>query len=65
MTNLRPSLANGYTLILPPGWIRLDARSEHGTEELDRELDRILSTVPRDSYGPLVGLFDAIMLTWR
>jgi hypothetical protein len=54
MTSLRPLLASGYTLILPPGWLRLDARSEHGTEELDRELDRVLATVPRDSYGPLI-----------
>jgi hypothetical protein len=54
MTDLRPLVATGYTLILPPGWLRLDARSEHGTEELDRELDSVLSTVPRDSYGPLI-----------
>jgi hypothetical protein len=54
MTDLRPLVASGYTLILPPGWLRLDARSEHGTEELDRELDSVLTTVPRDSYGPLI-----------
>jgi hypothetical protein len=54
MTSLRPALADGYTLILPPGWLRLDARTEHGTTELDLELDRVLATVPRDSFGPLV-----------
>jgi hypothetical protein len=54
MTSLRPAPTAGYTVILPPGWLRLDARSGHGTEELDRELDRVLSTVPRDSFGPLV-----------
>lgn len=54
MTIHRPVPTTGYTLILPPGWIRLDARTEHGAEELDRELDRVLSTVPRDSFGPLV-----------
>jgi hypothetical protein len=41
-------------VILPPGWLRLDTRSVHGTDELDRELDRVLTTVPRDSFGPLV-----------
>jgi hypothetical protein len=54
MTSLRPVLAGGYTLILPPGWLRLDARSEDGTTELDLELDRVLATVPRDSHGPLI-----------
>jgi hypothetical protein len=54
MSSLRPPLASGYTLILPPGWLRLDARSEHGSQELDRELDEVLSTVPRDSIGPLI-----------
>jgi hypothetical protein len=54
MTNLRPPLATGYTLILPPSWLRLDARTERGTQELDSELDRVLATVPRDSYGPLI-----------
>jgi hypothetical protein len=54
MSSLRPAHASGYTVILPPGWLRLDARTEHGTEELDRELDAILATVPRDSYGPLI-----------
>lgn len=54
MSVLRPALATGYTLILPPGWLRLDARTERGTQELDRELDHVLSTVPRDSFGPLV-----------
>ena len=54
MPDLRPPLATGYTLILPPGWLRLDARTERGTHELDRELDRLLATVPRDSYGPLI-----------
>lgn len=54
MTSLRPALAVGYTLILPPGWLRLDARSEQGTTEFDRELDRVLATVPRDSFGPLI-----------
>ena len=49
MPSLRPALASGYTLILPPGWLRLDARSEDGTGELDRELDRVLASVPRDS----------------
>jgi len=53
-TSLRPAHASGYTVILPPGWLRLDARSQDGTGELDRELDAILATVPRDSYGPLV-----------
>lgn len=54
MSNLRPSFATGYTVILPPGWLRLDARYGHGTEELDRELDQVLSTVPRDSFGPFI-----------
>jgi hypothetical protein len=54
MPSLRPALASGYTLILPPGRLRLDARSEDGTGELDRELDRVLASVPRDSYSPLV-----------
>ena len=54
MTSLRPAHASGYTVILPPGWLHLDARSGDGTEELDRELDAILATVPRDSYGPLI-----------
>jgi hypothetical protein len=53
-TSLRPAHASGYTVILPPGWLRLDARSQDGTGELDRELDAILATVPRDSYGPLI-----------
>lgn len=50
MPSLRPALASGYTLILPPGWLRLDARSEDATGELDR----VLASVPRDSYSPLV-----------
>jgi hypothetical protein len=54
MTNLRPSLATGYTLVLPPGWVRLDARTGRRTEGLDRELDQVLAAVPRDSYGPLI-----------
>lgn len=54
MSNLRPALATGYALVLPPGWLRLDARSEHGTEELDRGLDQVLTTAPRDSFGPLI-----------
>jgi hypothetical protein len=52
--NLRPALAADYTLVLPPGWLRLDARTEAGTQELDRELDRALHSVPADSYGPLI-----------
>ncbi|MDQ1482391.1 MAG: hypothetical protein QOF35_467 [Actinomycetota bacterium] len=54
MTGHRPQRASGYTLILPPGWLRLDARTDRGTAELDGELDRVLSTVPRDSMGPLI-----------
>ena len=54
MTSLRPALASGYTVILPPGWLRLDARTSGGTQELDRELDQVLAAVPRDSYGPIL-----------
>jgi hypothetical protein len=54
VTSPRTVPATGYTLILPPGWIRLDARFGHGSEELDQELNRILSAVPRDSFGPLI-----------
>ena len=54
MTDLRPQQATGYTLVLPPGWLRLDARTQAGTQELDRELDRALNTVAKDSYSPLI-----------
>ncbi len=43
-----PDTAVGYRLILPPGWLRLDARSDAGRAKLDAELDRVL---PR-SYDP-------------
>jgi hypothetical protein len=54
MSSLEPHAASGYTVILPPGWLRLDARTAHGTAELDRELDAALATVSRDSRSPLI-----------
>lgn len=56
-TNLppeRPTQSTGYTVVLPPGWIRLDARSPRGTTELDTALDDALSGLPQDRFGPLV-----------
>ncbi len=43
-----PDTAVGYRLLLPPGWLRLDTRTDTGRARLDVELDRVL---PR-SYDP-------------
>lgn len=46
--------AAGYTLVLPPGWMRLDARSDDATTEIDAALEEVLAQAPRDSVAPIV-----------
>lgn len=49
-----PASASGYTVVLPPGWARIDARGPDGVRQLDRELDAATKQLPRDTYGPAI-----------
>ena len=43
----------GYSLVLPPGWLRLPARPGAAEPVLDEALDEAFAGLPRDSVGPL------------
>lgn len=49
-----PDSAVGYRLVLPPGWLRLDARSDAGRARLDAELDRVLPRTYEPTLAPVV-----------
>lgn len=49
-----PASASGYTVVLPPGWSRIDARGPAGIAQLDRDLDEATKHLPRDTYGPAI-----------
>jgi hypothetical protein len=49
-----PAPAGGYTVVLPPGWVRLDVRSDEALTEIDVAIEEALANGPRDSLGPLV-----------
>jgi hypothetical protein len=43
----------GYSLVLPPGWLRLPARPGAAEPVLDEALDEAFAALPRDSATPL------------
>jgi hypothetical protein len=54
LTAARPAVA-GYTLVLPPGWVRIPVR--HGTAAavravVDEALKQVPRSIPRDSLAP-------------
>ena len=49
-----PGSAGGYRLVLPPGWLRLDARADAGRARLDAELDRVLPKTYQPTLAPVV-----------
>jgi hypothetical protein len=49
----RAPAPGGYSLVLPPGWLRLAARGDEGERYLAAVLDDAFAELPRDSAAPV------------